>query len=256
MALDRLFMDIETVPEYPTFDQMPEQGQRAFLQKFKHDQRLAEAMAKVEASGNDIADIMEYNGVLETIYQEKAGLLAEFCKIVCISLGAYIEELSDTSGNSNAIKVKSFVGDEEWILRKAIESMSKSDAALITSHNGKSFDFPVFSRRCLIHGVPLPERFQVAGKWPREIMLEDTMELWKFTEWKYFVSLASLCYAFGIKSSKEEMDGSLVHRAFLEGRIDDIANYCCSDVVALANVSRHMRGLIRCINSTHLIIKA
>ena len=225
-----LFIDIETVPAVAEFSQLEP--------KFKS---LWEKKAEQLSRHNP--DI-----TADQIY-ERAGIYAEFGKIVCISSGFH---------SGSTLRVKSFYGDDETILLKEFAGLLNShfDTAyhLLCAHNGKEFDFPYIARRMLICGVELPEILNLAGKKPWEVKHLDTMELWKFGDFKHYTSLSLLTAIFNIPTPKDDIDGSMVgHVYWVEKDLDRIVNYCQKDVVALTQLLRRYKGM-PLIKDTDIVI--
>lgn len=212
-----LFLDIETVPQYGDWSEMDEAHQKLWDKKTKL-QRKEEFSA-------------------EEFYNERGGIMAEFGKIICISVG-----LLD---KSNKLKIKSFYGDDEKKLLEEfgeIFNSPKLREGILCAHNGKEFDFPWIARRFLINGMQPPRPFQLFGKKPWEIPHLDTMELWKFGDYKSYVSLELLAHVFGIPTPKDDIDGSMVASMYwVEKDLFRIVQYCEKDVLTLANIFRRMR---------------
>jgi uncharacterized protein YprB with RNaseH-like and TPR domain len=212
-----LFLDIETVPQFGNWEDLDETGQYLWDKKTKF-QRKEEFIA-------------------EEYYHERGGIMAEFGKIICISVG-----IVDKSGK---LMIKSFHGDHEKQLLEefgAIFNRPKLRDVILCAHNGKEFDFPWIARRFLINGMQPPIPFQMFGKKPWEIPHLDTMELWKFGDYKSFISLELLAYLFGIPTPKDDIDGSMVASIYyIEKDLFRIVQYCEKDVLTLANVFRRMR---------------
>ncbi len=218
-----LFLDIETIPQYPDFGDVPESWKQLWSRK-------AENLKKAE--GETPADIYS-----------RAGIYAEFGRIICISTGFVY-----SSGGEHVLRIKSFFGDDEksilmefaGLLRK---SFSGPDSKLC-AHNGKEFDFPYLSRRMIINNVPLPHLLDTSGKKPWEINHIDTMELWKFGDFKSYTPLNLLALTLGIPSPKEDIDGSMVWSVYWrDNDLKRIVTYCEKDVEALANVYLRIKGL-------------
>lgn len=212
-----LFLDIETVPQFGNWEDMPESQQKLWDKKTK-------AQRKDEISAEDF-------------YQERGGIMAEFGKIICISVG--ILEKNDK------LMIRSFAGDnEKEILQEfgEIFNRPKLRDVILCAHNGKEFDFPWIARRFLVNGMQPPVPFQLYGKKPWEIQHIDTMELWKFGDYKSYVSLELLAEIFGIPTPKDDIDGSMVSSIYyIEKDLFRIIQYCEKDVLTLANVFRKMR---------------
>ena len=212
-----LFLDIETVPEYGNWEDLDESTQKLWDKKTKM-QRKEEFSA-------------------EEFYTERGGIMAEFGKIICISVGI-LEK-------NEKLMIKSFYGDDEKKLLEEFGSIfnhPKLRDAVLCAHNGKEFDFPWIARRFLINGMQPPKPFQMFGKKPWEIPHLDTMELWKFGDYKSFVSLELLAHVFGIPTPKDDIDGSMVASIYyIEKDLFRIVQYCEKDVLTLANIFRRMR---------------
>jgi hypothetical protein len=212
-----LFLDIETVPQYGIWENVPE------TEKFLWDKKTRfQRREEVEA---------------EDFYMERAGIMAEFGKIICISIG-----MVEKNGK---LKIKSFAGDDEKVLLEDFGNIfnnPRMQQVILCAHNGKEFDFPWIARRFLINGMQPPLPFQLYGKKPWEIPHLDTMELWKFGDYKSFVSLELLAHLFGIPTPKDDIDGSMVSSIYhIEKDLFRIILYCEKDVLTLANVFRRIR---------------
>ena len=212
-----LFLDIETVPQTGNWAELDESTQKLWDKKTRL-QRKEEFTA-------------------EEFYAERGGIMAEFGRIICISVG-----ITEKTGK---IMIKSFFGDDENKLLQEfgeIFNRPKLHDVILCAHNGKEFDFPWIARRFLINGLQPPKPFQLFGKKPWEIAHLDTMELWKFGDYKSYVSLELLANVFGIPTPKDDIDGSMVASIYyIEKDLFRIVQYCEKDVLTLANVFRRMR---------------
>ena len=223
-----LFLDIETVPGSDDFDKIPERLQHLWSDKVeKTKARMPDRYAK----GASIADT----------YRQDAAIFAEFGKIVCISVGYIYDFMGERH-----FKVKSYYNDEEKILLEEFGQMishwEKPDRN-ICGHNVKEFDMPYIARRMLINGISLPNILNIAGKKPWEVQFIDTLELWKFGDFKNFTSLNLLTAVFDIPTPKDDIDGSMVGSVYYEtGNLKRIATYCEKDVIATAQVYLKIRG--------------
>ncbi|MEM9328562.1 MAG: 3'-5' exonuclease [Bacteroidota bacterium] len=214
---DILVLDIETVSGYPTFDEMPEGLKSHWLRKAGFLRN-------------------EDEKPLEELYFDRAGIYAEFGKIIVIAVGIF-----DVSKGDTALRVKSFhAHDEKSLLLEFVMFLRErfdQDRLTLCAHNGKEFDFPYLCRRLIIHGIPIPSVLSLSGKKPWEVKHIDTMEMWKFGDYKSFTSLDLLTHLLGISSSKSDMDGSKVNQVYHEeDGLTRIAEYCCQDVEATAQV--------------------
>ncbi len=216
-----LFLDIETVPSVASYGELNERQQKLWEARTSY----------LRKEGEEAPDLWP-----------RAGLFAEFGKIVCISAGVF-----SSLAEPRRFRIKSFYGDDETrILREFGElagSFRRGKDLLLCAHNGKEFDFPFLARRFVIRGLPLPEALRVAGKKPWELNFLDTLELWKFGEYRNYTSLALLAEALGISNPKDDLDGSQVAEVYYgERNLDRIARYCEKDVLAVAQVLLKLRG--------------
>ena len=217
-----LFLDIETVPQYPDFNQLPESTQRLWAKK-------AKTLYKDE--DNSPSEIYS-----------RAGIYAEFGKIICISAGVIFEE-----NKERKLRLKSFFSDDERKLltdfSDMVEKFSSDKKVNLCAHNGKEFDFPYIARRILINRLKLPKILQVAGKKPWDVPFLDTMELWRFGDYKNYTSLELLTHIFDIETPKQDIDGSMVNQVYWQNKeLDRIVEYCQRDVVAIAQLMLRYKG--------------
>ncbi|HEY1061253.1 MAG TPA: 3'-5' exonuclease [Daejeonella sp.] len=215
-----LVLDIETVPQYPTFNELPPDYQQLWDQKTRFQRRDGETAAE---------------------FYSRGGILAEFGKIICISVGIFSKKTETL-----ALRVKSFYGDEEKeVIQSFIDLLNKqSDSLILCAHNGKEFDFPYLCRRMLINGLQIPVQLNIHGKKPWEIMHLDTMDLWKFGDYKNYTSLNLLAAVFNIPSPKDDIDGSMVHKVYWEDNdLERIRIYCEKDVITTAQILLKFKSL-------------
>lgn len=174
-------------------------------------------------------------------FYERAGIWAEFGKIVTISVGYF-----NVKGNSRNFRVTSFYGEEKILLKDfkhLLDTHFNHPHHLLCGHNGKEFDFPYIARRMIINSISLPHKLDLFGKKPWEIPHLDTMELWKFGDYKHYTSLRLMANILGIPSPKEDIDGSMVKSVYYEEKdIDRIIKYCELDVVTTAQVFLRLRN--------------
>ena len=214
-----LFLDIETVPEEEHYNLLDEETQQLYALKTQY-QRKDDTTAEE--------------------FYERAGIWAEFGKIVCLSAGFFTFK-----NDIRHFRVTSFFGEEEKILRdfsNLLNNHFSQPQHIMCGHNAKEFDFPFIARRMIINNVPIPNKLNLFGKKPWEVPHLDTMELWKFGDYKSFTSLKLLTKILGIPSPKGDIDGSQVgHVFYVEKDIDRIVTYCEKDVVATAQVFLRFR---------------
>lgn len=179
----------------------------------------------------------------ETLFFEKAGIYAEFGKIITISIGSFFQNQT----SELCFKVKSFYGDDEKIVLKEFNDLiSKFDQRrlVLCAHNGKEFDFPYICRRMLINGIEIPEVLRISGKKPWEVHHLDTLELWKFGDKKNYTSLDLLAALFNIPSSKNDFDGSMVNDCYYNKKdLKRIKTYCEKDVIVTAQLYLRFKNL-------------
>lgn len=215
-----LFLDIETVPEVENFSYLDATTQKLWDLKSKYQR-------KEEFSAEE--------------FYENAGIWAEFGKIVCISVGYFVMK-----GTERNFRVTSFYGDEEKVLidfKTLLESHFYQPQHLLCAHNGKEFDFPYIARRMIIHGISLPSKLNLFGKKPWEVPHLDTLELWKFGDYKNYTSLKLLTHVLGIPSPKDDIEGSEVRAVFYdEKNIKRIVAYCEKDTIAVAQILLRLKN--------------
>jgi DNA polymerase elongation subunit (family B) len=218
-----LFLDVETVPQVYDFKAVPQRSKYLFTEKVK----------------NQVSEEV----TVEQLYRLRGGILAEFGKIICISVG-YIQKLDE----NYQLRLKSFYGDDEKkILEDFAALLNKSfkneKEDVLCAHNGKEFDFPYLCRRMLVNGIKIPKILQIMGKKPWEINHIDTLEFWKFGDYKHYTSLELLTEIFGIPSPKDDIKGSDVARVYWEEKdLKRIAKYCQKDVLALVQLFLRFKG--------------
>jgi DNA polymerase elongation subunit (family B) len=220
---DVLFIDIETVSQTEKLDQLPAHLQKLWIKK---------------------ASLIAGKGETEEELFSRSGIYAEFGKIVCISAGKIYRK-----GADRIFRVKSFYGQDELRILNdfllVLENFMANPQHRICAHNGQEFDFPYVARRTLINGLKLPPVFDVAGAKPWEIRecLLDTLQLWKFGDYKHYTSLDLLCTIFNIPTPKDDIDGSQVADVFYkEGDYARIARYCEKDTLAVAQLLLRYKG--------------
>jgi DNA polymerase elongation subunit (family B) len=216
-----LFLDIETVPQTYNYQDLDETARTLF-------------------EGKNRMKITEEKPA-EMVYKDLGGIQSEFGKIICISVG-----MVKDSSTGRTLRVKSFAHDDEHTLlsqfKRLLDDHYKN--AILCGHNAKEFDFPYICRRMLINGISLPLALDIAGKKPWEIRHLDTMELWKFGDYKSYTSLELLASLFGIPTPKDDIDGSMVADVYYrEKDLQRIVQYCLKDVVTLAQLFLKMMNI-------------
>lgn len=211
-----LFLDVETVPVAPAFSELSEEFQLLWAEK-----------TRCQRSEGQTPD--EFYGL-------KAGVMAEFAKVICVSVG-YIYEKNDTS----FFRIKSFYGDDEQLLLNELKTLLDDKFSTknhyLCAHNGKEFDYPFLCRRMIVNGVTLPKILEIAGKKPWEVRHLDTMELWKFGDYKHYTSIKLLAALFDIPTPKDDIDGSQVAKVYWQEQdLERIRVYCQKDTLTVAQI--------------------
>ncbi len=221
-----LFLDIETVAARKSYSDLDDDFKKFWDKKALRFQRSQEELSTAD------------------LYEEKAGIFSEFGKIICISVGYF----SEWREKQREFRVKSFFGDDEKILLEEFSELLQNyfcypESDFICGHNVREFDIPYIGRRMMVNQVKIPPLINIPGKKPWEVKyLLDTMELWKFGDYKAYTSLALLAKLFGVPTPKDDIDGSMVNQTYWEGeQLERIVKYCEKDVVATASVFLAMR---------------
>ena len=229
-----LLIDIETVPEHPSFDGMNEEWQT--LWKEKVQRTIPDDITPAE------------------FYPQRAGVMAEFAKVICISIGYFRKD-----ANTQQLRLKSFYGDDEKImLQDFITALIKMEAGnnkwSFTGHNIKEFDIPFICRRLLINGLVIPPFLDFQNMKPWETNMVDTFQYWRFGDYKHYTSLKLLAAALGVPSSKDDIDGSMVGEVYwAEKNLERIVTYCQKDVVTTGNIILRFKNM-PLINESQIVI--
>ncbi len=214
-----LFLDIETVPQAENFNTLDDEIKDLWAHKTQYQR-------KDEYTPED--------------FYERAGIWAEFGKIICLSVGYFT-----IKGDIRNFRVTSFFGEEVKILKdfnNLLANHFNKPQHILCGHNSKEFDIPFIARRMIINGIAIPDKLNLFGKKPWEIPHLDTLELWKFGDYKHYTSLKLLTKVLGIPSSKGDIDGSQVGNIYyVEKDIDRIITYCEKDVIAVAQIFLKLR---------------
>jgi DNA polymerase elongation subunit (family B) len=211
-----LFLDIETASTTESFESLDPRLQQEWIRKEKY----------MRSENPDPEP--------GSFFFDRAGIHAEFGKIICIGVGYFQVKKRD---KKLLFRSKIFASEEEKEILMEMKALLERKKWILCAHNGKEFDFPYLCRRMLIHGISLPEPLQLAGKKPWELRHVDTMDLWKFGDYKHYTRLELLAGVFGITSSKESIDGSEVNASYYqEKNIEKIKAYCLRDVEVTARI--------------------
>ncbi|WP_235015939.1 ribonuclease H-like domain-containing protein [Chitinophaga ginsengisegetis] len=229
-------MDIETTPAAPSIEHLSEDMQQLWREK--------------------IAKTAPVSGNEDSAYADRAGIYAEFGKIVCISVGFFSLE-----NNRYQLRLKSFYDDDEAVVLSGfLELINKFYAKYprfqFAGHNIKEFDIPFICRRSVIHQLSLPQPLQLHGFKPWEIPMLDTLQLWRFGDFKHYISLKLLTAVMGIDTPKDDIDGSMVGKVYWEERdLERIAAYCQKDVLAVAQLLLKFKRLPALTQEDIIIVK-
>lgn len=214
---DILFLDIETASQTEKFEELDPRLQEEWIKK--------ERLIRLE-NPSEVAP--------GSLYFDRAGIHAEFGQVICVGVGYFQAKKKD---KKLLFRSKIFGDSDERELLLALNDLLSKKKWVLCAHNGKEFDFPYLCRRMLILGIPLPEPLQIAGKKPWEVRHLDTMELWKFGDYKHYTRLELLAAVFGIPTSKDGIDGSQVNGVFYhENDLEKIKKYCLRDVEVTARI--------------------
>ena len=217
-----LFLDIETVPCSPSYENLDITFQTLWSEKTAWQRKEEYTPAE--------------------FYKLKAGVMAEFAKIICISVGYLFAEK-----NENHFRIKSFYGDNEKQIitnfNELLNAQYNKKQHQLCAHNGKEFDFPFIARRTLINGLKIPALLDIAGKKPWEVNHLDTMELWRFGDYKHYTSIKLLAALFNIPTPKDDIDGSQVAGVYWNDKdLERIKKYCQKDTLTVAQLLLKYKG--------------
>ena len=217
-----LFLDIETASMTEAFDELGLRFQAEWVKKCQHFKTEEEI-------------------TVDQLFFQKAGIFAEFGKVICIGVGYFVYNPEE---NQLQYRTKSFAAEQEHDTLLEFHALLQMKNWTLCAHNGKEFDFPYLCRRMLANRIPLPEILKMAGKKPWEIQHLDTLELWKFGDYKHYTRLELLATLFDIPSSKDDIDGSQVNEAYyIRNDLVNIRKYCLRDVEVTARIYLSFQGL-------------
>lgn len=223
-----LFIDIETATTAATYADLSERLQPLWAKKCRSLSR-----------NNDLTE-----EETAAMFIDRGAIYSEFAKVVCVSVGYLIGKSPDKK-----LRLKSFYGHEEQAVLQDLSDMLERhfndlNKHCICGHNIKEFDIPFICRRMVINGVKIPTILDVAGRKPWEVgHLIDTMQLWKFGDYKNFTSLNLLTAIMDIPSPKDDIDGSEVGRVYhQENDLPRIVKYCEKDVITVAQLALRWAG--------------
>jgi predicted PolB exonuclease-like 3'-5' exonuclease len=219
-----LLIDIETVPQFPLYEDLDEQWRSLWEEKVQRS--------------------LPENTTVAAFYPQRAGVMAEFAKVICISIGYFNREK-----NILQLRLKSFAGDDEKVLLQdflsTIHQMEMNNNRWsFTGHNIKEFDIPFICRRLLVNGLPIPPFLDFQNMKPWETNIIDTFQYWRFGDYNHYTSLKLLAAALHVPSPKDDIDGSMVADVYYKERnLERIVTYCQKDVVTTANIVLRFKNL-------------
>lgn len=233
---DLIFIDIETVPQFSAYE------------------HLSNSIKELWAAKHSFLKNDKENS--EEGYLKRAGVYAEFAKIICISIGYF---RLDKETRQKTFRIKSFSGDDEKALLKEFVSLINKnfdpERFHFCGHNIREFDIPFICRRLLIQQLKFPDSLDVSGKRPWEMFDVDTLQLWKFGDYKHYTSLKLLAEVLGIPTPKDDIEGKDVCRVYWkENGLNRIVEYCQKDVVTVARLLLRFKGDIELLNEEDIII--
>lgn len=222
---DLFLLDIETVPGVPSYSHLNDVWQSLWNGK--------------------ISKTVPENISPEESYLQKAGILAEFGKVICISTGYFFED----ENKKLSLRIKSiYAQDEKELLQLFIQITNKffqhNKQLQFAGHNIREFDIPYICRRMLILQIPLPDYLQLHAAKPWDVKMVDTLQWWKFGDYKNYVSLHLLANVLNVPTSKTDMDGSMVqHVYYKDNNLLRIVEYCQRDVIVVANIILRFKNM-------------
>jgi predicted PolB exonuclease-like 3'-5' exonuclease len=224
-----IIIDIETAAESASYSDMPAEWQE--LWEEKTGRSLPEGINAAE------------------FYPMRAGVMAEFAKIICISIGYFNKE------TTLHLRIKSFYGhDEKKLLQDFLATIQKIESInnkwCFAGHNIREFDIPFICRRLLINHINIPAYLDFQNMKPWETNIVDTFQYWRFGDYKNYTSLKLLAAAMQVPSSKDDIDGSMVGELYWSGdepqreiNLKRIVNYCQKDVITTGNIILRFKNI-------------
>lgn len=230
-----LFFDIETVSLKESFQKLSTADKKNWTKKARQFTRNT-SLTKKE---------------LSQLFHDKAGIFAEFSKVICISVGFFIIEKKEIK----ELRVRSYYSDDEKEVLEAFQLLlndyfNQPKSNFLCGHNLREFDIPFLCRRLLVNHMELPKLLKLSGKRPWQIQhVLDTLDLWRFGDFKHYISLDLLASIFNIPSPKDDIDGTQVHDVYWKDKdMIRIAKYCEKDVATVASLILHLNGMHDFVN--------
>jgi predicted PolB exonuclease-like 3'-5' exonuclease len=212
--MELFFFDIETVGQYPTYNEFElndKRGADLFFNKWKK---------------------MWKDSTIEDAYLNNASIMSTYGKIVCISYG-FIQ-------NDGTYSIKSIFGDnEEEIITRFNNVLLKVETKQFDLSGYRIFHFDIhwFLHKCHRYKIKPADIISTYNTKPWEMRVVDMADDWKGRfAWSY--SFDEMVYELGLESPKDKMDGSEVHQKYWSGKLSEIVEYCEKDVKACIEVSK------------------
>ncbi len=149
--------------------------------------------------------------------------------IVCI--GALVAHRNESGWVVDALGAP-HVGDrsEKQLIAAFVDRIAELSPQLVT-FNGNSFDLPVLRYRAMINKVPVPG---LSARPYFNRYSEDALDLCDALSsfsMQGKATLHEISKVLGLPGKPDCIDGGEVHRYFQDGKIQEIADYCETDIV-------------------------
>ena len=194
-------------------------------------------------TGIESADIGERRAAIEAYHLDvtdgkNAFPRQPFHKVVAIS---FLEAEIERDGGREGYILRDLRSggeadyDEARLLQGFFTYLERQKPRLVSFH-GRTFDLPVLKYRAMVHGISAPWLHKSGDKW-------NSYGYRYATDWhcdlldvlsdfgaSARVKLNEVCAAFGF-AGKFGVDGSMVAQMVDDGKIEDVRNYCETDVL-------------------------
>lgn len=217
--MELFHFDIETCGQYKDYDSFldnDERGAKLFSSKYE------------KMNWNE-----KYTDINEA-YIENAGIISTYGKICCISFG-YI----DSNGQK---QIRSFYGDDEKDIVDSFNNLLKKIEQKNFSLSGfriNHFDIPWVLHKLHKYEIEPANIIYLYNKKPWDVRVVDLSDDWK-QKFAWSFSFDEMCYELGVKSPKDSMNGSMVHKYYYQGKIEMIKEYCEKDVSSSIDASKKL----------------
>lgn len=216
MNTELFHFDIETCgicPDYETFKLNDNRGASLFESKY-----------------NKMEWFNKYSDINEA-YIENAGIISTYGKICCISFGY--------TDNTGIKRISSYYGTDE---KEIVENFNNLLQKIETKNFNLSgfrinyFDIPWLLHKLHKYEIKPANIISPYNKKPWDMRITDISEDWR-GKFAWAFSFDELAYELGVNSPKDNMNGSMVHKYYHEGKLEMIKEYCEKDVLASIEVS-------------------